>query len=143
MYAPEARILVVDDIEMNLEVMAGYLRDMKVKADYVSSGEECIESVKNSEYDVILLDQMMPDMNGEETLRVLRDEINIKIPVIALTADAIVGARENYLSMGFDDYLSKPVHYEELEAMLMDYIPKDKQLEKKDNEELPIVLLWR
>jgi CheY-like chemotaxis protein/nitrogen-specific signal transduction histidine kinase len=142
LYAPEANIHVVDDIEMNLEVMAGYLRDMKVKADYVSSGEECIESVKNSEYDVILLDQMMPDMNGEETLRALRDEINIKTPVIALTADAIVGARENYLSMGFDDYLSKPVHYEELEAMLMDYIPKDKQLEKKDTKELPVVLLW-
>lgn len=142
LYAPEANILVVDDIEMNLEVMAGYLRDMKVKADYVSSGEECIERVKNSEYDVILLDQMMPDMNGEETLRALRDEINIKTPVIALTADAIVGARENYLSMGFDDYLSKPVHYEELEAMLSEYIPKDKQLEKKDTKELPVVLLW-
>ena len=142
LYAPEANILVVDDIEMNLEVMAGYLRDMKVKADYVSSGEECIESVKNSEYDVILLDQMMPDMNGEETLRALRDDINIKTPVIALTADAIVGARENYLSMGFDDYLSKPVHYEELEAMLSEYIPKDKQLEKKDMKELPVVLLW-
>ena len=142
LYAPEANILVVDDIEMNLEVMAGYLCDMKVKADYVSSGEECIESVKNSEYDVILLDQMMPDMNGEETLRALRDEINIKTPVIALTADAIVGARENYLSMGFDDYLSKPVQYEELEAMLSEYIPKDKQLEKKDTKELPVVLLW-
>lgn len=142
LYAPDARILVVDDIEMNLEVMAGYLRDMKVRADYVTSGMECVDSVKKSEYDIILLDQMMPEMNGEQTLRALKDDIGVTIPVIALTADAIVGARENYLKMGFDDYLSKPVHYEELEAKLREYIPKDKQLEKKEEDNLPVVLLW-
>ncbi len=141
--APDAGLLVVDDNEMNLDVMEGYLRDTKIKADYVLSGQECIEKVKNTEYDLILLDQMMPDMNGEETLRVLKDELDINIPVIALTADAVVGAKENYLNMGFDDYVSKPVHYEELEDKLREYIPKEKQLERSDDSnELPVVLLW-
>ena len=143
LYAPDAGLLVVDDNEMNLDVMEGYLRDTKIKADYVLSGQECIEKVKNTEYDLILLDQMMPDMNGEETLRVLKDELDINIPVIALTADAVVGAKENYLNMGFDDYVSKPVHYEELEDKLREYIPKEKQLERSDDSnELPVVLLW-
>ena len=143
LYAPDARLLVVDDNDMNLDVMEGYLRDTKIKADYVLSGEECIEKVKESEYDLILLDQMMPDMSGEETLRVLKDELNISTPVIALTADAVVGAKESYLNMGFDDYVSKPVHYSELESKLREYIPGNKQIEKSEtSDELPIVLLW-
>ena len=144
LYAPDARILVVDDNEMNLEVMEGLLRDTGTKVETALSGAACIEMMQKKRYDCVLLDQMMPEMNGEMTLRELtgRDLLH-GTPVIALTADAIVGAKENYLSMGFTDYLSKPVKYENLEQMLKQYLPKEKQLEKTAApEDLPVMLLW-
>ncbi|MCR5098582.1 MAG: response regulator [Lachnospiraceae bacterium] len=142
--APDARILVVDDNDMNLDVMDGLLRDTKAKVDLVSSGMECIEKVAETKYDCILLDQMMPEMNGEMTLKELKSrDILGDTPIIALTADAIVGARENYLNMGFTDYLSKPVKYEKLEAALKEYLPPEKQLIKKaGDDDLPVMLIW-
>ncbi|MBQ7706454.1 MAG: response regulator [Lachnospiraceae bacterium] len=143
LYAPNARILVVDDNDMNLDVMEGLLKETKMKIDLVDSGRACIEKMLHNKYDCILLDQMMPGMNGEETLNELRKrEMLAGTPVIALTADAIMGAKENYLSKGFTDYLSKPVKYKELEQLLQAYIPKEKQLEKRVPEELPVMLLW-
>ena len=87
---------------------------------------------------------MMPQMNGEETLiEMKREDLLGKTPVIALTADALVGAKESYISMGFTDYLSKPVKFEKLEKLLKEYIPKEKQLEKEDDaDEKPVVLIW-
>lgn len=143
LYAPSARLLVVDDNEMNLDVMEGLLRDTKIPTDYVESGAACIEKVQNLKYDCILLDQMMPGMSGEEALNeMVRLDILKGTPVIALTADAIIGAKESYLAKGFTDYISKPVKYEVLEAVLKEYIPKEKQLSPSGADELPVMLIW-
>ena len=143
LYAPKARLLVVDDNEMNLEVMEGLLRDTRIQTDFVTSGTLCIEKVRANKYDCILLDQMMPGMNGEETLNELKNsDILNGTPVIALTADAIIGAKESYLEKGFTDYISKPVKYEVLELVLKEYIPKEKQLSPSGSDELPVVLIW-
>ncbi|MCR5093575.1 MAG: response regulator [Lachnospiraceae bacterium] len=143
LYAPDARLLVVDDNEMNLEVMEGLLRDTKIRTDLVDSGAACIERIKENRYDVVLLDQMMPGMNGEETLNELRNrELLHATPVIALTADAIIGAKENYIAKGFTDYLSKPVKYEALEKLLKEYLPREKQLIREVDDELPVMLIW-
>lgn len=143
LYAPGANVLVVDDNDMNLDVMEGLLRDTKIKAEYVLSGSECLEKVQSKKYDCILLDQMMPGMSGEETLAKMIEADMLKgTPVVALTADAIIGARESYIAKGFTDYISKPVKYEVLEAVLKEYIPKEKQLSPSGADELPVVLIW-
>ncbi|MBQ6441966.1 MAG: response regulator [Lachnospiraceae bacterium] len=144
LYAPEARILVVDDNEMNLDVMEGLLRDTGAKVETALSGAGCIEMMQKQQYDCVLLDQMMPEMNGEMTLQELvRRDLKHHTPIIALTADAIVGAKENYLAMGFTDYLSKPVKYENLEQVLKLHLPKEKQIARAETEEtLPVMLLW-
>ncbi len=143
LYAPAARLLVVDDNEMNLEVMEGLLRDTKIKTDFVDSGASCIEKVRENRYDCILLDQMMPGLSGEETLLKMSEEGLLKgTPVVALTADAIIGARESYLEKGFTDYISKPVKYDVLEQVLKTYIPKEKQLSPSGSDELPVMVIW-
>ena len=143
LYAPGARVLVVDDNDMNLDVMEGLLRDTKIQAEYVISGDECIEKVKDNRYDCILLDQMMPGKSGEETLaEIMELDILKGTPVVALTADAIIGARESYIAKGFTDYISKPVKYEVLESVLKEYIPKEKQLSPSGSDELPVMLIW-
>ncbi len=127
--APDARILVVDDTSMNLLVISQLLKKTKVRVDTCTSGKECLFMIQKEHYDVILLDHMMPEMDGIETLRAFKDMYNHKCqgtPVIALTANAIVGVREMYLKEGFSDYLSKPVEAGELEAMLKKYIPSAK-----------------
>lgn len=141
--APTAKVLVVDDNEMNLEVMEGLLRDTKIMAEFVDSGPKCINRVRNYTYDCILLDQMMPGMSGEMTLnQMIKQDILNGTPVIALTADAVMGAKESYLSKGFTDYLSKPVKYNMLEQILKAYIPCEKQQIPGAAEELPVVLIW-
>ena len=143
LYAPDANVLVVDDNAMNLEVMEGLLGDTKIKVDLAISGDECIEKVSEKKYDLILLDQMMPGMNGEETLIKMNEMDILKgTPVIALTADAIIGAKDNYLQKGFNDYISKPVKYSVLEQVLKEYIPKEKQLIPDRNADLPVMLIW-
>jgi len=145
LYAPDAKVLIVDDNEMNLEVMAGLLRDTKIRLEFAMSGRECIEKVKKNKYDCIFLDQMMPEMNGDATLTEMKDQDILKdTPVIALTADAIVGARESYIAMGFTDYLSKPVKYDVMEQELKKYLPSHKQLTPKtvESKELPVLLIW-
>ncbi len=125
--APSAKVLVVDDHEMNLLVLQSLLKSTKIKVTTCQSGTECIEQMMRHSFDLVLLDHMMPEMNGIETLEIIKKE-NLKkdTPIIALTANAIVGVREMYLSKGFDDYLSKPVEVNELEKMLLRYLPKEK-----------------
>ena len=143
LYAPAARALVVDDNRLNLDVMEGLLKDTKIQLDLVESGMTAIEKAKAKKYDCILLDQMMPNMSGEETLAEMNNlGIIGDTPVIALTADAISGAKEKYMSKGFTDYLSKPVKHDDLEHMLKKYIPKEKQLDPSGSDELPIALIW-
>lgn len=127
--AQEARILVVDDVEMNLKVVQGLLKGTRIQIDTALSGKECLECVRTHTYDIIFLDHMMPEMDGIETLqnmRMLPDNTNQEIPVIMLTANAIVGAKEEYLEAGFTDYLTKPIREIELRQMLLNYLPKER-----------------
>ncbi|MCR5098585.1 MAG: response regulator [Lachnospiraceae bacterium] len=141
--APKACILIVDDNDMNLEVITELLSETRIKITTAVSGQECIELLKENTYDVVLLDQMMPGMSGTQTLSVIKSEhLADGTPVIALTADAIVGARENYMSAGFVDYLTKPIKYEKLESTLKEYIPVAKQEEPGKKKELPVLLIW-
>lgn len=127
--APEARILAVDDTAINLLVITQLLKKTQMKIDTCQSGKECLEMIRRESYDVILLDHMMPDQDGIETLQALRGMEDHKcknVPVIALTANAITGVREMYLEKGFDDYLSKPIEGSDLEDLLRKYIPVHK-----------------
>ena len=110
--APDMSILVVDDVELNLKVVRGFLKESKIRIDTALSGAQCLQMTARKRYDMILLDHMMPDMDGLETFRKMRSmerSLNLRTPVIMMTANAIVGAREEYLQFGFDDYLSKPI----------------------------------
>ena len=125
--APTANILVVDDHNMNLFVMESLLKFTQAKITTCDSGEACLKHMSRYVYDMVFLDHMMPKMDGIETLARMK-ELNIKkdIPVIALTANAISGAREMYLNNGFDDYLSKPIEIKQLEQLLLKYLPAHK-----------------
>ena len=108
---------------MNLEVIEGLLEGTKINVTTADSGSECISILAERSFDVIFLDQMMPGMSGVQTLEEIRSQnLAPDTPVIALTADAIVGARDNYIKEGFTDYLSKPVMYSALEAVLIKYL---------------------
>lgn len=116
-------ILVVDDNVLNLKVAARALADLESKVDLVQSGREAIDKIlKKEKYDVILLDIMMPDLNGEETLKELQKIEGFNIPVIALTADAVEGAKEKYLSEGFIAYVAKPFTKEKIKEKLDDIL---------------------
>lgn len=122
----KADILVVDDNDMNLKVAKGLMKKLNVVPDTVNSGKKAIEMIKNKHYDIILMDHMMPVMDGIETLKLIRKNwlIDSSTTVIALTANAIAGAREMYLNEGFSDYMSKPIVPEQLEKMLETYLPE-------------------
>ena len=125
--APDARVLVVDDNKVNLTVVKGLLRKTRMHIDCVMSGKECLEAVKWGHYHVILLDYMMPEMDGAETLQKLKempDNKSMDAAVIVLTANAMSGMKEMYLEQGFDAYLSKPIEGTALEKLLMEYIPE-------------------
>lgn len=127
--APDARILIVDDTRMNIEVAVGLLSHTKIKIDSVMGGREALELTDSEKYDVILLDQRMPEMDGTETLQKIREQktaVNLDTPIICLTADAVSGAREKYMSEGFTDYLTKPVDGISLEKILIKYLPEEK-----------------
>ena len=128
--APDAKILVVDDNEINRRVFVGLLKKTKVQITEAASGKVCLELVKQQHFDLIFLDHMMPEMDGVETfqhMKNLSEEENLchSTPVVILTANAIVGAREEYLRTGFDDYMSKPIDSEKLEAMIYNMLPKE------------------
>ncbi len=113
------KVLVVDDNKLNIRVAERLLKKYNIEVTSVESGKECIELINNDKkYDLILLDQMMPNMNGVETLKELKKNKNFNIPVIVLTADAIEGKKEEYLNEGFDDYLSKPIEIDALTNIL-------------------------
>lgn len=123
--APDAHILVVDDVEINLKVIKGLLKKTHIQIDTAGSGMECLQCVKNNHYNIIFLDHMMPEMDGLETLQQMKitsDNLNKGTPVIMLTANATRGARQEYINAGFTDYLTKPVKEESLQAMLKKYL---------------------
>lgn len=139
--APEAKVLVVDDNGMNLAVVKALLKKTDIQVTTCMSGMECLELVKNTYFDVILLDHMMPEMDGIQTLAKIKQSENqcMSVPVIALTANAIVGAKEEYINAGFSDYLSKPIEGMELEKMLMKYLPQDKISLSKASDVKPYI----
>lgn len=136
LYAPDAEVLVVDDNFMNLEVVKALLKETKIKITTCMSGRECLKLVQEKHFDVILLDHMMPEMDGVETLGHLKESEHLcnEVPVIALTANAISGAKESYLSAGFTNYLSKPIDSNELNRMLLEYIPADKVRDEAEEQ---------
>ncbi|MBQ6555513.1 MAG: response regulator, partial [Firmicutes bacterium] len=136
---PDAKILVVDDVEMNIRVVTGMLKRMGADADTAAGGEECLKKIYGKRYDIIFLDHMMPEPDGIQTFEQMQektDHMNIGTPVVVLTANAIVGAREMYLEKGFTDYLSKPIRYKELAEILCRHLPDD-MIKKKASVAAP------
>ena len=126
--APEARILAVDDNRVNITVARGLLRRLKVQFDSATSGQECLDKFAKNDYDIILLDHMMPVMDGVQTLHRMQETERFRQnapAVIAMTANAVIGAREKYLEEGFTDYLSKPIDHKSLEEMIRAYLPEE------------------
>ena len=117
-------ILVVDDNMLNLKVAERLLKAYKCNITLVSSGSECLDKVSNNKYDLILLDDMMPRMSGTETLQKLKEIETFTTPVVALTANAITGMKEEYMNRGFNDYLSKPIIKEDLNRVMKKYLKK-------------------
>ncbi len=129
--APDARILIVDDTRMNLMVAVGLLDKTGIRIDTAGSGADAVKAAGSTAYDLILMDQRMPGMDGTEALRRIRGQAggaSRNTPVICMTADAVQGARDRYLTEGFTDYLSKPIDYKTLEDMLKKYLPENKLL---------------
>ena len=130
--APDAKILVVDDTAMNLTVVRGLLKQTMVQVETVLSGYECLARAEKEHFDLIFLDHRMPGLDGIETLRRLQtmnkkeNALNAHTPVVALTANAVSGAREEYIAAGFDDYLTKPIDSHKLEDMLRNMLPQEK-----------------
>ena len=148
--APEAKILVVDDNAINRKVFINLVKQTKVQVDEAENGIKCLEMVQEKHYDIIFLDHMMPELDGVETIRRMKQLTNYpceNTPVIALTANAIQGAKEMYLKEGFDGFLSKPIPPEKLERMIKEWLPKELILmendvekeEDKENQKLPEV----
>ena len=128
-HAPDARVLVVDDTRMNLTVVVNLLKGTRIQIDTAVSGAEAISLCQRIRYDLILMDQRMPEMDGNEAMHRIHaqpDGANRDTPFICLTADAISGARERYLAEGFVDYLTKPIDSQALERMLLKYLPAEK-----------------
>ena len=126
--AKDLKILVVDDTPMNLQVIKGLLKRTCMNIDTASSGTECLLKIEKGSYDMVFLDYRMPNMNGVETLEEIKKkfpDFYEKVPIISLTASAIAGDKEWLIASGFTDYLAKPVNIDEMENMLLKYLPKD------------------
>ena len=124
---------------MNLTVVKGLLKQTRIQITTAESGFECLDLVRQRKFDIIFLDHRMPTMDGMETLQKMReldDNLNDETPVIALTANAISGAREQYLAASFRDYLSKPIDPTALETMIMKYLPPEKIEEAPDDDRI-------
>lgn len=137
--APEAKILVVDDNQLNRKVFFNLLKELQMEIHEAAGGFACLDMVTKQPYDLIFLDHMMPDLDGVETIKKMRaldNNLCKETPVIALTANALSGAREMYLDIGFSDYLSKPFQPEKLEEMLLEYLSKEKVV-AVDTSDLP------
>ncbi len=128
-HAPDADILIVDDTRMNIMVAINLLKKTELNIYTASNGPEAISLAEKNAYDLILMDQRMPEMDGTETMeriKALENGLNKDTPIICLTADALSGAREHYMEEGFTDYLTKPINGIALEKTLLKYLPKEK-----------------
>ena len=125
--APIARILVVDDIDINLEVAEAILGAFEIIPDLASSGSQAIELAKSNQYNIIFMDHMMPEMDGLEATKHIRElgGWNDKVPIIALTANAIDGVNQMFLNSHMDDFLFKPINIASLNHCLRKWLPPE------------------
>ncbi|MCL2249506.1 MAG: ATP-binding protein [Oscillospiraceae bacterium] len=136
--APDAKVLVVDDIKTNLKVCGSMLKLFEIEASMCSSGSAAIEAVKESDFDLVFMDHMMPEMDGVEAVQIIRNMGGkyMELPIIALTANAIIGVKEILLENGFNDYLSKPIVLDKITHILAKWIPEEKQQKATHTEEI-------
>lgn len=135
LYAPNAHILVVDDNPVNRRVLISLLKPTGIHVMEAGSGARCLDLIKQNHFDLIFLDHMMPGMDGMETLRrmkQLKEQQCSDTPVIALTANAVSGAKESYLAAGFDGFLAKPIISDKLENLIREFLPSELILKKED-----------
>lgn len=126
--APDARVLLADDMQMNLKVFAGLLKDTKIQIDTAINGAEALKLIEKNHYDIVFLDHMMPVMDGIEAFRQMRQlakSPNANTPVVMLTANAVVDAKNQYMDEGFSDYIAKPIREEVLLSCLKKFLPKE------------------
>jgi CheY-like chemotaxis protein len=135
--APDARILVVDDNEFNLRVAHGLLNLLEIDAKITDSGKEAVKLISENDFDIVFMDHMMPEMDGVETLEEIRKlgEPYTDLPIIALTANAVQGAKEMFLANGFNGFIAKPINKQELIVLLIDWLPQDKIIFKPKTED--------
>ena len=136
--APDAKILLIDDVIPNLELAKSLLKPYKMQVDFCSSSLEAIELVKSQDYDIVFMDHMMPGMDGIEATVVIRAwererqkdaaKAREQVPIIALTANIIPWMRDVYIEQGFNDFLSKPIEIPELYEILVRWLPEEKKL---------------
>ncbi|MDR0869095.1 MAG: response regulator [Planctomycetota bacterium] len=134
-FAPAARVLVVDDIATNLKVAKGLLADYRMQIDTCLSGADAVALARKNEYDLIFMDHMMPEMDGVEATKLIRENESgraRRLPVIALTANAVSGMREMFLASGFNDFLSKPIDTTKLSDILEQWLPPAKRVKNGD-----------
>ncbi len=139
--APKGKVLVVDDNVMNRVVVKGLLKQTLLQIEEAGSGEECLKKTRDTRYNLILMDHMMPGMDGVETLQRLRKQDGAcrDIPVIVLTANAVAGVKEFYLEQGFDDYMSKPISGRVLEEMLLKYLPEELTTKREISKRINVI----
>jgi len=133
--APEAKVLIVDDINTNLKVAEGLMLPYEMKVDLCGSGYEAIQAIKSTYYDLVFMDHMMPEMDGVQATELIRnlgedDPYYKNLPIIALTANAVSGMKEMFLENDFNDFLSKPIDIDKMNTVLEKWIPKEKQSKK-------------
>jgi CheY-like chemotaxis protein len=133
LYAPDATILIIDDNEFNLRVAEGMLSLFKINTKTAFSGKKAIDIIQNNEFDLVFMAHMMPEMDGVEAVEIIR-KLGTRyesLPIIALTANAIQGAKEMFLSNGFNGFLSKPIEIQKLKEVLREWLPPEKIVEKE------------
>lgn len=142
--SPETKVLVVDDNWMNLKVIEGLLERYQIKVCTAVNGPEALEKIESKEFDFVLMDHMMPDMDGVETFHRIRNKVGSyykKVPIIAVTANAIAGSREMFIQEGFNDFIEKPVELSVLDRLLRRNITKEKIQYISDDEKKDGVVL--
>jgi CheY-like chemotaxis protein len=141
--APEAYVLIVDDISTNLNVAEGLLRPYEMQVTLCKSGLEALDVLAIQKYDLVFMDHMMPEMDGVETVRRVRasdDPYYKSVPIVALTANAVSGTKEMFMANGFNDFLSKPIDTIKLDTILKKWIPKEKQQKQSSAFESGIIM---
>ena len=126
--APDVKILLVDDIDINLQIAAYMLESYEVQVEFAKNGRQAVDKAKESQFDLIFMDHMMPEMDGVEATMIIRtlDEYSTEMPIVALSANAVSSAVEMFFKNGFNDFLSKPMSESDLAVCLIKWLPKDK-----------------